>query len=304
MMNVSQAEQVLLDQIRLGEEEAWSQLVNRYQGRLETFARARLGQKHDCEDIVQDTFIAFLRALPKFRGECNLETFLFTLLRRKIIDSYRRKAARHICLIQDVYNSHASDEKASDALDCFEAGSPAVSWYARNQEQTDRQHTALEQALYGLVNGYKKQLSLLELKVVEAIFYGHLSNADTAQLLGITANRVGVLKHRCIKQIRSHMDQTAMVIESDGTVLESMLTDIWQNSRLSCPKRSTVGAFLLDTLDKDWRDYVDFHLNTLGCHYCRANLEDLKRQNAENNSPRSLHVRIMESTIGFLNKPT
>ena len=304
MMNVSQAEQVLLDQIRLGEEEAWSQLVNRYQGRLETFARARLGQKHDCEDIVQDTFIAFLRALPKFRGECNLETFLFTLLRRKIIDSYRRKAARHICLIQDVYNSHASDEGASDALDCFEAGSPAVSWYARNQEQTDRQHAALEQALYGLVNGYKKQLSLLELKVVEAVFYGHLSNADTAQLLGVTANRVGVLKHRCIKQIRSHMDQTATIIESDGTVLESMLTDIWQNSRLSCPKRSTVGAFVLDTLEKDWRDYVDFHLNTLGCHYCRANLEDLKRQNAENNSPRSLHVRIMESTIGFLNKPT
>jgi hypothetical protein len=65
-----------------------------------------------------------------------------------------------------------------------------------------------------------------------------------------------------------------------------------------------VGAFLLGTLDKDWHDYVDFHLNTLGCHYCRANLDDLKRQNAENNSPRSLHVRIMESTIGFLNKPT
>ncbi len=303
-MNVSKAEQVLLDQIRVGEEQAWSQLVNRYQGRLETFARARLGQKHDCEDIVQDTFIAFLRALPKFRGDCNLETFLFTLLRRKIIDSYRRKAARHICLIQDVYNSHASDEGSSDALDCFEAGSPAVSWYARNQEQTDRQHVALAQALHHLVNGYKKELSLLELKVVEAVFYGHLSNADTAELLGVTANRVGVLKHRCIKQIRSHIDQAAMTVDSDGTVLESMLTDIWQNSRLSCPKRSTVGAFLLNTLDKDWTDYVNFHLNTLGCHYCRANLEDLKQRNAENNSPRSLHVRIMESTIGFLNKPT
>ncbi len=304
MANVSKAEQVLLEQIRLGEEHAWSQLIDRYQGRLESFARARLGQKHDCDDIIQETFIAFLRALPKFRGECNLETFLFTLLRRKIIDSYRRKAARHICLIQDVYNSRAPEEGPSDALDCFEANNPAVSWYARNEEQTDRQRVALEQALYDLVNGYKKQLSLVELKVVEAVFYGHLSNSDTAQLLGITANRVGVLKHRCIKQIRGHTEQTPVPMDSDSEVFESMLTDIWQSSRLSCPKRSTVGAFLLETLDKDWHDYVSFHLNTLGCHYCRANLEDLKRQNAENNSPRSLHVRIMESTIGFLNKPT
>lgn len=303
-MNLSQAEQVLLDQIRLGAEDAWAQLIDRYQGRLETFARARLGQKHDCDDIVQETFIAFLRALPRFRGECNLETYLFTLLRRKIIDSYRRKAARHVCLIQDMYSSGAPEEGPSDALDCFEAGSPAVSWYARNEEQTDRQEAALEQALHDLVNGYKKSLSLLELKVVEAVFYGHLSNADTAQLLDVTANRVGVLKHRCIKQIRSSIDQTGTVIDSDGTVLESMLTDVWQSSRLSCPKRNTVGAFLLNTLDKDWHEYVDFHLNTLGCHFCRANLEDLQRQNAENNNPRSLHVRIMESTIGFLKKPT
>jgi len=302
MNNVSKAEQYLLEQIREGQDPAWSQLVNRYQGRLNTFARARVGSKADCEDLVQDTFIAFLRALPRFRGDCNLETYLFTLLRRKIIDTYRRKAGSHICLIQDMYNVTGEDAP-SDALDTFEAASPSVSWYARNQEQTDLQREVLEDALLELVNTYKKSLSLLELKIVEAVFYGHLTNNDTAKLLDQTPNRIAVLKHRCIKQIRSRVEANQLPIDPDSQVFENLLTDIWQAKRLSCPKRSTVGAYLLKTLDQDWHDYVDFHLNTLGCHFCRANLEDLQKQNAEDSNPRALHTRIMQSTVGFLHKP-
>jgi hypothetical protein len=46
---------------------------------------------------------------------------------------------------------------------------------------------------------------------------------------------------------------------------------------------------------------VDFHLNRLGCRFCRANLEDLRRRDVEDKS-QSLYVRIMESTVGFLRK--
>ena len=303
MNNISKAEEVLLEQIRQGQDQAWSQLVERYQGRLQTFARARLGQRHDCDDIIQETFIAFLKGLPQFRGDCNLETYLFALLRRKIIDSYRRKASQHVCLIQDLYDSSGEDDAPSDALDRFEAAYPTVSWYAQNEEQTDLQRQVLTQALLTLVNSYKKNLSLLELKIVEAIFYGHLSNGDTAKLLNVSANRVGVLKHRSLKQIRDHVSSAKLNADPNSTVFETMLTDIWQTTRLSCPKRNTIGAYLLTTLDRDWHEYVDFHLNVLGCHFCRANFEDIKQQSTNANSPRSLHVRIMESTIGFLHKP-
>jgi hypothetical protein len=64
----------------------------------------------------------------------------------------------------------------------------------------------------------------------------------------------------------------------------------------------TIGGFVLGTLDPDWRAYVDFHLNTLGCHFCRANLEDLRPQ-PEEQIPPVLRTRIMESTVGFLKKP-
>jgi RNA polymerase sigma factor (sigma-70 family) len=302
MSAISKADAFLVEQIRSGQDQAWSQLVNRFQGRLLTFARARLPQHADSEDIVQDTFIAFLKCVHSFRHECNLETFLFSLLRRKIIDSYRRRSARNLCLIQDVYDS-STMERASDAMDCFVAADPTVSWYIRKDEQADIQRGALNEALTALLNHYKKSLSFLELKIVEAIFYCHLSNTDTAKLLDLTANRVGVIKHRCLKQLQQNVDNAHLSLDPESTEFENLLTEVWQTNRLSCPKRSTIGAYLLGTLEDDWNQYIDFHLNTLGCHTCRANLDDLKAQNKESDHPRALHTRIMESTIGFLNKP-
>ena len=51
---------------------------------------------------------------------------------------------------------------------------------------------------------------------------------------------------------------------------------IWRRSRLSCPGRSELGQFVLGTLTGDEADYIQFHLDEMGCRYCQANLEDLK----------------------------
>ena len=88
-MAVTKGEQYYLDRIRQGDGQAWSDFVSRYQGRLLRFARAKLPQRADAEDVVQETFVAFLRSIARYRGECDLETYLFALMRRKIIDSYR-----------------------------------------------------------------------------------------------------------------------------------------------------------------------------------------------------------------------
>ena len=298
MTEISKADKFLIEQIKSGQDQAWSQLINRYQGRLMKFARSRLSQHADSEDIVQDTFIAFLQNIHSFRHECNIETYLFTLLRRKIIDTYRKRSTRSMCLIQDIYKS-ADQEPVSDALDCFAAQSPAVSWYARKDEQSDIQRRVLTNALTELLDTYKKSLSFTELKIIESIFYCHLSNSNTAKLLNIPANRIAVIKHRCIKQLQNHIEKSNITFDPDSIEFEELLTDLWQKGRLSCAKRSTIGAYLLKTLSSEWTNYIDFHLNTLGCHTCRANLEDLKTQNENSDHPKALHTRIMQSSIGF-----
>lgn len=76
---------------------------------------------------------------------------------------------------------------------------------------------------------------------------------------------------------------------------------VWRRERLSCPTREQLGGFLLQALDPDLLDYIDFHLKTVGCSFCRANLDDLTKLQAEPEKPRNARrKRIMDSSAGVL----
>ena len=298
MGKLTQAEQFLLDQVRQGDDRAWSQFVLRYQGRLFAYAQQQLGQSADAEDIVQDVFVNFLRALHTYRAETGVESFLFTILRRKIVDAYRRRSSLRVGLIQDIYQSSAPEQ--SDYLSGFESADPTASTYARRDEEKEKMLELLAGTLLPLIDKMKSALNFDHLKIIELIFYCQLSNSDAAKVLKMEARRIGVLKHRWIKQIQSELSTAASSNISEIN-LEGLLGQVWQQYRPSCPKRNTIGSFLLNTLDSPWQEYVDFHLNVLGCHVCQANFQDLLEQNQQKGSSR-LQQRIMQSTVGFLKK--
>ncbi len=66
---------------------------------------------------------------------------------------------------------------------------------------------------------------------------------------------------------------------------EHSLGAIWRRQRLTCPSREQLGNFLLKALEPDIQDYVDFHLRTIGCSFCLANLADLQTLQQEGNFP-------------------
>jgi RNA polymerase sigma factor (sigma-70 family) len=301
MNRVTKAEQYLLDKIRRGNTQAWSEFVDRYRGRLLSFAQAKLPQSADAEDAVQETFIAFIKSLQSYRGECALETYLFALLRRKIIDAYRSRQSRHDCLIQDTYDTQG-DDKDSDPFAALAGPAQTASWYARADEKYELQKHTLTEALSGLVDSFKSSLNFRDLQIIELLFYCHLSNKDVAKIMGLKEKAIALIKHRSLKQIRQRIESSRLPIGPSSEEFENLMTDVWKMQRFSCPKRSTIGAYLLGTLDKQWRQYVDFHVNTIGCGYCMANLHDLREQNANKQSKR-FAARIMESTAGFLKKP-
>ena len=301
MNRVSKAEQYLLDKIRRGNTQAWSEFVDRYRGRLLSFAQAKLPQSADAEDAVQETFIAFIKSLQSYRGECALETYLFALLRRKIIDSYRSRQSKHVCLIQDTYDS-LSDDTPLDPFADVAGPAQTASWYVKADEQYELQKHTLTDALSELVDGFKSSLNFRDLQITELLFYCHLSNKDVAKIMGLKEKAIALIKHRSLKQIRQRIESSRIPIGPSSEDFENLMTDIWKLQRFSCPKRSTIGAYLLGTLDKQWRQYVDFHVNTVGCRFCVANLHDLQEQNAQKQSKRH-QARIMESTAGFLKKP-
>ena len=51
--------------------------------------------------------------------------------------------------------------------------------------------------------------------------------------------------------------------------------------RLSCPTRDQLGSHLLGALSAEQADYIQFHVETIGCRLCQANIEDLRRQQEE-----------------------
>src|SRR5437588_628849 len=70
-------------------------------------------------------------------------------------------------------------------------------------------------------------------------------------------------------------------LRQDADRGEHSVGGIWRRERLSCPNREQLGGFLLQALDPDLLEYIEFHLTTVGCAFCGANLDDLKRLQAE-----------------------
>ncbi|MFS2019633.1 RNA polymerase sigma factor [Massilia sp. CT11-108] len=66
----------LLRRIRAGDRDAFSDLMRRYNRRLYRVARSVLRDDAEAEDALQDAYLQAYRALPGFRGESALGTWL------------------------------------------------------------------------------------------------------------------------------------------------------------------------------------------------------------------------------------
>ncbi len=75
--------------------------------------------------------------------------------------------------------------------------------------------------------------------------------------------------------------------------------EIWRRAGLSCPSRSEIGGYLLRTLSDEAAAYVEFHLQTIGCRVCRANLNDLEERSSQAD-PKHRRRRFFESSAGLL----
>jgi hypothetical protein len=82
---------------------------------------------------------------------------------------------------------------------------------------------------------------------------------------------------------------------------EHSIGAIWRRQRLSCPTREQLGSYVLQVLDEGLQDYIDFHLKTVACPFCLANLADLEAlQQEPAPKARERRRRIFESSAGYL----
>ena len=74
-----QTDALLIQRIRAGEADAWTELIAHFEGRLLAFVEVRLRDRAASEDVVQEAFVGFLTSLPNYNESRPLEGYLFSI---------------------------------------------------------------------------------------------------------------------------------------------------------------------------------------------------------------------------------
>jgi hypothetical protein len=125
-----------------------------------------------------------------------------------------------------------------------------------------------------------------------------------AQLAGYLDDALGEAETTHIEQALRQSESLrqelrALMQERDRG--EHSLGAVWRRQRLSCPTRDQLGSYLLKVLEPEQQDYIHFHVHTIGCSFCQANLADLEARQKETGSQvKERRQRFFQSSAGLL----
>ena len=97
--------------------------VDQYSDYLFNYTIARISDREMAQDLISETFLAGLKSMKNFKGEASERTWLIAILKRKIIDYYRKtnskkgKAEVHINYTDDESEGDWLEERVADPFD-------------------------------------------------------------------------------------------------------------------------------------------------------------------------------------------
>lgn len=299
MPQTEDADGFLVDAIRRGDHRAWQQLIERYQGRLMAFAKSRLRDAGDAEDAVQEALLGFVTSLKHYDASRSLETYLFAILRYKIGESISRRAKR-----AEFTAGFDVDDDSTGVIEPADADTPSS--VAAAAERDVRQEAMLAKILRRLIEESRDRGKLEDLEVIESLFFVGMRNKEAAELLDRDEKAVAGVKFRAIARLQEFLaeltaDQRSN-LQEQALSADATISRVWRRHRLSCLKRGTIGTYLLGALEEPWRSYTRFHLETVRCLMCRANLEDLSRESEQAGA--AFAEQLFQSSVGFLSRTT
>ena len=177
------SEDKLLERARQGDERAFRQLVERYEGLVAATVIGMLGPGPDAEDVGQETFIRFYRALKSFRGDSSVGTYLTRIAINqslKALEKKKRWTARFTSRDQTEvpYDPVSTDPVASDALASRESAA-AVQRAIRELSPNHRAVVVLR-----MIDGYSTRDTAEILEIPQGTVLSRLSRAmDSLKVL-------------------------------------------------------------------------------------------------------------------------
>lgn len=190
-------DELLVEQIRAGDSDAWAKLIARYEGRLLAFARSRLGDRAAAEDVVQETFVGFITSLPHYDRGRSLEAYLFRIAAHKLTDHLRRQGRR-----QELSFGPSGESSSGPSPDALPGRARRASSIVRSGEQRAREERALAEALAKLTRDWIEHGAFERLKCIELLFVRGWSNKEVAERLGIAPQAIANHKFATLAKLR------------------------------------------------------------------------------------------------------
>jgi RNA polymerase sigma-70 factor (ECF subfamily) len=197
------SDKLIIEHIRRGDPTAWTQLIERYEGRLIAFAERRLRDRSLAEDVVQETFIGFLNSLPNYDENRDLQTYLFTIAAHKLTDQLR-KLGRH-----PLQNMPDGQEFFDQQMD----SQKGVSSIARSNERKGLESDAVTTVLREFIHAWKEQGDYTKIKVLELLFVKGWANKDVAAFLNIKEQQVANIRFAAVRKMNDAMKDSGLPAE-------------------------------------------------------------------------------------------
>jgi RNA polymerase sigma-70 factor (ECF subfamily) len=162
---------------------------------LFNFAIGQVRDAGTAEDLVQDTFLAALKARDRFAGQSSDRTWLVGILRHEICDHLRR-ICRERAIRADIPSTHSDDEAWEDAMMWLHDVAAESRSPSRRIELAEFRAN-LELALGKLPPRVAQVFQLYEME--------ERPNAEVCERMNISESNLWVMLHRARKQLRDHL---------------------------------------------------------------------------------------------------
>lgn len=174
--------------------EQWVDLYGNYMYR---YALSRVADAETAEDLVQEALVAAIKAYERFQGQSSIKTWLIAILKRKIVDHYRRRSTRQTT--DDI-------EVIADNID--QAFDETGHWRVKPNEWAVNPGSAFEQrefmeVLYLCLARLPSRLS----EIFMLREFEEMSTDDLCRQLSITAANCWVMLYRARMQLRSCLEE-------------------------------------------------------------------------------------------------
>ena len=174
--------------------EAWVDLYGNYMYR---YALARLADPEAAQEMVQEALVAAIYAFDRFEGKSSVKTWLIAILKRKIVDHFRRTKNR-----QFVGSIETQDYGTDQMFD------DTGHWVVKPAPWTVNPAVAYEQQEF--INILYQCISKLPERLAEIFMLREFEEMSTEQIcrqLDISESNSWVMLYRARLQLRSCLEQ-------------------------------------------------------------------------------------------------